>query len=527
MSETYVPDTWAENWVALTSQKSFFKAEWMAQLYRCLNTKRNTMDTAEPGFYSKYSTGLSTLFKVEPGYPNSIYYPDGTRQNQLQSYKQVVDITNQLYWVFQKTMTELLVSVEQEDKIWIWVTGTEEDNTPSVFTEELLEIQKLGFVYFQKPVHWKRIVEALREFYDTLDARARTANYGILLGTAFVTTWGYPDKSIPGNGINITRTGGKDYCSLMSLPYSSFTQADPVFGTVYGDPCIPYALLNVTRFIDYTSVPAQLLHELGWGWPYVISEEDYLATGPYNKSWLWRDLPKRRADNNTYLIYGNPSLATGFGDMNYIFYNGTLTHQTIQFPNRYYPSTGAVQKGSATVSMGRSVKKGDTITVAQIGPATFLDYACRTVDTKSSQYTTNWTGSALGDVTGYIIVGSDKPFPGTITVTIGTYNPLTDTTPIDIACSFSESGSLSFKVYKLREPYQYVWRKWEYFNYTPGIPIRKIATDIYPYYRYETGILFHEPTVTTLTFPECDDGVWEYRNIYGSITADEWAVKLL
>ena len=162
------------------------------------------------------------------------------------------------------------------------------------------------------------------------------------------------------------------------------------------------------------------------------------------------------------------------------------------------------------------------MSVAQIGPGTFFDYACRTVDTKSSQYTTNWTGSALGNVTGYTIVGTDKPFPGTITVTIGVYNPLTDSTPIDITCSFSESGSLSFKVYKLREPYQYIWRKWEYFSYTPGIPIRKIPTN-----RYVTGILFHEPTVTTLTFPECDDGVWEYHNIYGIDGNDEWAVKLL
>ncbi len=518
----YVPDTWAETWVSLSPKVSFFKAEPLAQLYRCLNTKRNTMDTAQPGFFPKYAVYTSDLYTYLVGVPNSVYYPDGTNQNTLLARKTVVDITQQLYWVFQQAYGSLLVSIEQDDKIWVWVTGTEGDNTETVMTEDMEELNTLGFSYFEKPVHWKHIIEVLREFFDLLDARVKKAGYGWLTGTLTVSTWGYPPKTVPSKEITIQRTGGKDSPSLTVSPFISFDEEDPIFGPLMSDPYYikPYTLTNPTYFWDYSVAPAVPLHQLGFGWPSVVSEGDYLNTGPYNETYTWSDLQDYFYTNGTQkvLCQLEPFGFMAVNPLHGLFYDGSFSYE-YSYNYNLYPDTGAEKKGGGTTTFARPAKKGDTITVAAIGPRTYPDILYWTSDAKGSQYNRSLTGTVEGNVTGYTINGG--AFPGTITVSIGAYNPGTNTTPVTITTTMSHTESEGFKVYKLRDPYEYVWRRWIWHSYESGVPIRRALSNTNVLY-YIYGIRFNPPEVTDITWMESENDIWDYHNIYNK----EWSVTL-
>ncbi len=159
MVKNFIHDTWDEEWVDL-EKHTYLDPEPIAQLWRCYNTKRDTMK----GFKVSPWTSLYPLFSTSSG-----FFPDGTNPSHVRSNRNRRYGGEELKRLWVYLLSEDINGLMREciiDNIrYLWANGTEESWTYTPFPGYLEVFEN----YYLYPVLWKTMIEEARAFFDTLD----------------------------------------------------------------------------------------------------------------------------------------------------------------------------------------------------------------------------------------------------------------------------------------------------------------------------------------------------------------------
>lgn len=155
---TFIYDTWDEPWIDLTD-RALLDPEVIAQLWRCINTKRTTMqDTV---FVANTEAGLFTLA--------SLGFPDGTDPADLLDNKGrqigANNINKERYRAAGGLLSDFGNPIEINGIRYRWATGDEFSYT-SVSVPPAMYQQA---TYYMSAVSWQTLITTIRNFLDSLD----------------------------------------------------------------------------------------------------------------------------------------------------------------------------------------------------------------------------------------------------------------------------------------------------------------------------------------------------------------------
>ena len=417
-----IVDTWSEAWVDLDDY-ALLNPEPFAQLWRCLNTKRGTMQ--KTAYIPFVEGGIFTLA--------ALAFPDGTNPAHLKANQTRANGAVDLQKVISRIREYLLIPVVIDSVPYQWATGTPASYTVIADVDAAL----FGLLPFQM-AEWRECVESLRTFLDKLDLLVEIPSVGIeLTTTTNERTW-----RVPYAKTNIVEPALKIVAN-----YFTFGQSPLFIPNV-----VPLAFTSATgsydepqKFIDNRPTPPTLSNPITCYATSVqkTSSRSRFDTGPgltsfYPVEWYSYSTDLAWQISGAYFegVYHNivvrGSETSYEGDVT-IFESPT---QSIQITETSILPVNLIEKSRYT---GNYSTDGGSITANKTTVHTFSPGYTNTVtvcavrrripDDVVITYTFSRTGYLAGNMTSYSI---DAGCPVSVSVSLGAYDIINNRTPVTI-----------------------------------------------------------------------------------------------
>lgn len=423
----FIHDTWAETWEPLTDA-SLYDAEIMAQMWRCLNTKRNTM---QESLFTTQTIGRPNLFANVAA---AFFFPDGNNPAHINTTNSLVHFCEMVKRIISRAKNNILLEVDIGGIKYNWATGTESswsyvESVPS----DVLELN----TEWQNPADWFAAITSVRNFLDSLD---------LLVEGAIV------QNEIERHSVEYPRAlrekvSSKDYVVTITARPLTALVTSPTTDGAFNKP---------VNYVDYRHVPPVVGSVIGYTTRFIPQTYQY-APDPIPPPPIAETVPIFVGPHTYYAYYG-PNPPTKIGDNVSISTHVTdyQSHTIRRSGNQYwllYPAAynGLTQSVDTTYyDKALPDADGGEILIAYVDTGRNLS----TTDYVFAKYyvNTSISGAVNGNAASYDLYFKPTPtvgaetagYPlGSYSITLGPYNAGTDQTEINATFGYENIGIVS------------------------------------------------------------------------------------
>jgi hypothetical protein len=447
-----IVDPWAETWYPL-DDTPYLYAEPIAQLWRCVNTKRVTMTESARVVFTETTGALFTL--AAGAFPNG-KNPAHIRQSQDRRTG-----ARNLRGI-QRLAINLLAPVVIGGLLYRWATGTLSNYT---FVDEVT-ISKP--VQQSSPVLWYDGIEDMREWFDKLNLLVEVTGVHEPITQDITYISFYTDKLVKTVQQTLERARVEGF-NMQTIKFPLAFTAEGVAGAVYPYFAVDFRQSNMG--VPYGTEPMSYANPAGRPQQYqVLGNIGYLLGGsiPYDESspaviylnprvkTTVIGLVSIKADAEPY-----PWVKTFTGD--FVADGGYFSSYDDNWTRRYLSPTELIYY----VAVGRGS-----------GSFWYIPYATGFVTGLKTNYEVIYEGASIGDIQ--------------VNVTLGAFDPAQNRTPITIQTFGGESlagvVSTSYNLpFDVKEIDYLIWKNPEKFEAGIRSDGQKIIRDRYT--ATETGEL--------------------------------------